>query len=129
MPITSKTKSVYGHWPYKVKDEAGAARTITEADFGCIITNSGGALAATLPAPIAAFTGCWVKFYTIADGGVTIDATGGNNLIVHNDATATSTVNSTASHQIGDALQATCTGDKWFITCFPPDEGITRTVT
>jgi hypothetical protein len=127
MPISGKTKSAYGHWLYKVVAETGATRTITPSDFGCIIYNDE-ALAATLPTPITAFAGAWVKFYTVADAAITLDCATADKLVVFNDATGSSIVNSTAAHLIGDAYTATCDGSKWLITCHPGDEGITRTI-
>jgi hypothetical protein len=127
MPISGNTKSAFGHWRYKVVDETGATRAITPSDFGCIITNDE-ALTATLPTPIAAFRGAWVKFYTKADAAITLDCATADKLVVFNDATGSSIVNATAAHLIGDAYTALCNGSKWLISCHPGDEGITRTV-
>lgn len=127
MPISQKQKSAYGHWRYKVVAETGATRTITPHDFGCIIYNDE-ALAATLPTPQESFRGAWVKFYTVADAAITLDCATASKLIVFNNAAASSLVNATAAHLIGDAYTALCDGSKWMIFCHPGDEGITRTV-
>jgi len=127
MPISQKQKSAFGHWRFKVVDITDAALTVTPDHFGCIITNSADALAATLPTPIPAFRGAWVKFYQI-DDAITIDCATDDLLVVHNDNEADSIVNATASHIVGDAYTALCSGSKWLIRCHPADEGITRTI-
>jgi hypothetical protein len=127
MPITSKTKSVFGHWPFKVFDITDTALTVTPDHFGSVIFNSADVLAATLPTPIPAFNGAWVKFLNV-DDTITIDCATADLLVVFNDATADSIETTTASHIVGNAYTALCTGAKWLIRCHPADEGVTQTI-
>jgi len=127
MPISSKTKSVYGHWPYKVFDIEDTTLTVTPDHFGGIIFNSADVLTATLPAPLPEFRGCWVKFFNV-DDSITIDVAGGDTIVAHNEVDADSIVTTTASHIVGNGYTALCTGTKWLVSTHPADEGVTQTL-
>lgn len=127
MPISKMTKSAYGHWLYKVFNITATTLTVTPDHFGGIIFNSADVLTATLPAPIPAFRGAWVKFFNV-DDSITIDVTGGDTLVVHNEVDGDSIVTTTASHIVGNGYTALCSGTKWLISCHPADEGVTQTV-
>lgn len=125
MPIRSKTKSKFGHWTYPFADEAGATRTITQDDFGKIITNSGGALTATLPTASPAFRGAWVKFYQVAAGDLVIDCATADTIIADNDAAADSVTFGLDTFEIGTGVTMVCNGSKWLTRCHFSDETTT----
>jgi hypothetical protein len=115
--------------PLVVKAETGSTRTITRADFGALITNrGGGACTFTLPAPATAGAGVWVEFQSVAAGDFVIDTTAGNQIVAHNDATASSIAFSTDSNEIGNGAWMVSDGTSWLAFIHLADEAATVTI-
>lgn len=115
MPNINPTPSKFGCFLQPSKAITTTTYTVVPADFGKVITNRGasGNLNVTLPAPSAAFEGCWVKFFSVAAGTFTITCT--DSLIAENTVVGDSVAFAQASEIIGNGVMAVCTGSKWFV--------------
>jgi hypothetical protein len=98
-----------------------------------ILTNYGaaGAVAVTLPTPVAALVGTRVRFLGLVDQNITLVAPTADTLVTLNDVAADSIAASTSSQKIGAVLEAVClqTGAstfQWF--AFTTANGVTGTV-
>lgn len=104
-----------------------ASYTVTDADWGSLITNRGasGAVTITLPAPTTTQTGVWVDLFQVAGQNLVITA--GTDLITtFNDATATSITYSTAGELIGNGARFVNDGTTWLHMPFT-NEAATQT--
>ena len=127
--MRSKLKSRFGHWlmPVEIKT---ADYTITPADFGKTFTNrgDGGAIVFTLPAVTTAFSGCWVRFFIVADQDFTIASTA-DEMIAFNDVDANAIAFTTNSEQVGSSVLMLCDGTSWLAIVNLGAETATPTVT
>ena len=103
--------------PAIIKEHTGSTHTITTGDYGAVHTNrGGGALTYTLPAPSAALKGVWFDVYVVAAGDNVITTAGGDQLVLLNDAAATSLTIGTNGEEIGNGVHVVCDGTSWL--CF-----------
>jgi len=96
--------------------------TVVASDAGTLFTNTGasGAVTFTLPA-IAAGLGPF-EFLTVADQNVTVASAEGSNMVVLNNASASSVAFTTSSQKIGSHVRifANAAGTKWLVSYLTP---------
>lgn len=94
------------------------AYTVTVADGGKIFTNRGasGSVTWTLPTVAAAFTKLEVTVYGVAAQNIVVTTETADQMVVLNDATATSITFSESGHIIGNGAKFVCDGTSWL--CF-----------
>ena len=115
--------------PVIIKEHTGSTYTITTGDYGAVHTNrGGGACTYTLPAPSAALKGVWVDFFVIVAGDNVITTAAGNELVLLNDALATSLTIGQNGEEIGNGVHVVCDGTSWLCFVNLAAEAVTLTV-
>ena len=100
--------------PAVIKEHTGSTYTVTTGDYGAIHTNrGGGACTYTLPAPSAALKGVWLDIFVVAAGDNVITTAAGNEMVLLNDALATSLTIGTNGEEIGNGVHLVCDGTSW----------------
>ena len=105
-----------------------AAYTVTDQDYGKIITNrgAGASVTVTMPAPATA-EGESILFYTIAAQNFIVKAAAANQFVVSNDASASSVSIQTANQLIGNAVELVSDGTSWLVIPKPGTSLATNT--
>lgn len=116
--------------PLIIKAKTASTYTVTNGDWGAIITNrGGGALTVTLPAPSAVTPGVYVTFHQVAAGDFVITTTAGEEMVLLNNATADSLTLGTDNEEIGNSIRCTNDGTGWLTALSLSAEAVTTTVT
>ena len=95
-----------------------SAYTVTDSDFGKLLTNRGASASVTftLPTATAANSGCWVEFYTCAAQPIVLSPATADTLVVHADLTADTL---TTASTIGQHLTTVSDGTGWLVISDP----------
>jgi len=103
-----------GGGPIKLKVLSKTADyTLTRADSGAIVTNTGATSAVNFTLPSIAESGLFYFVVVTADQTVTVTAATADTLITFNDLAADSIAFSTASTKIGGVIFVVANGSKW----------------
>ena len=104
-----------------------AVNTAPTVSGGVYIVNGGAGVTFTLPA-VATSAGFYFKVINGVAQTLTVDGPA-NTLVVDNDVTATSIAFSTAGEQVGNAVEAFCDGNFWYLVTSIANDDVTATIT
>lgn len=93
-----------------------SSKTLTNSELNQVHTNRGatGAITLTLPAASGA-KGRHVDVFVVEDQNVTITSESANDLVTHNNKTATSISFQTAGDKIGSGVRLLSDGSSWLV--------------
>ncbi|MEE8607811.1 MAG: hypothetical protein V3S55_09410 [Nitrospiraceae bacterium] len=105
--------SKLGEYRMKAPVTKTGAYTVLESDSGTIFNTIGAGASVTFTLPAVTVTGFHAWFHCCEDEDLVVASAAGNDMVLDNDATASSLTFGTTTEQIGQALYVVSDGAQW----------------